>query len=260
MGLKRMFKKYLPVRALMAAFVLLLCVHVSEAQVFDIPYEGEAPTRTLLLQAQKAQAIVILFPGGQGMIRLAKDGTAKSTHTFVRSQNEWAQYGIHSVLVDSPNNLGNTRGNFRDTADHLGRVEAVIKFYKEKFNLHAWIFGHSMGSSTVSFFSNKSKEYRNQVAGGIIAGTLQEVGIDDENDIPLLAIHHKYDGCRSTPSFASERIIKNRLKEFPTRKSKLVLIEGGDDIGDPCQSAGYHGFAQKEPDFIKEAATFILGR
>lgn len=255
-----MFKKYMPMRVFITVFVLFLCIHKSEAQVFDIPFEGEAPSRTFLIQAPKAQAIVILFPGGPGMIRLAKDGTAKSTHTFIRSQQEWSQFGIHSVLVDSPNNLGNTRGNFRDTKDHLGRVETVIKFYKEKFNLPVWIFGHSMGSSTVSFFSNKSKQYRDQIVGGIIAGTLQEVGIDDENNIPLLAIHHRYDGCRSTPPYASERIIKNRLKDFPDRKSKLVLIEGGEDIGDPCQSAGYHGFAQREADFIKEAASFILGR
>lgn len=242
------------------AFTLVLCMNTSQAQIFDVPFESETPSRTLLIPAQKAQAIVVLFPGGAGMIRLSNDGSAYSTHTFVRSQKEWAQYGIHAVLVDSPNNLGNTKANFRDTRDHLGRVEAVIKFYKEKFNMPVWIFGHSMGSSTVSLFSNKSKQYRDQIAGGIIAGTLQEVSIEDENDLPLLAIHHRYDGCRSTPSYASERIIKNRLKNFPERKSKLIFIEGGEDIGDPCQSAGYHGFAQKESDFIKEAAAFILGR
>lgn len=260
MGLTDIIKRYMRIHQLLLVLVLSLCINVTSAQVFDVPFNGEVPSRTFLMPAQKAQAIVILFPGGPGMIRLSSDGTAKSTHTFVRSQNEWVQYGIHSVLVDSPNNLGNTRGNFRDTKDHLGRVESVVKFYKEKLNLPVWIFGHSMGSSTVSFFSNKSKQYRDQLTGGIIAGTLQEVEINDENDLPLLAIHHRYDGCRSTPSFASEKIIKNRLKDFPNRKSKLVFIEGGEDIGDPCQSAGYHGFAQKEADLIKEAASFILGR
>lgn len=260
MGRMNKLIKCMPVHLFITAVTLMLCMNSSQAQIFDVPFESETPSRTLFIPAQKARAIVVLFPGGPGMIRLSKDGTAKSTHTFVRSQSEWAQYGIHAVLVDSPNNLGNTRGNFRDTKDHLGRVEAVIHFYKEKYNLPVWIFGHSMGSSTVSFFSNKSKQYRDQIAGGIIAGTLQEVSIEDENDLPLLAIHHKYDGCRSTPSFASERIIKNRLKDFPARNSKLVLIEGGEDIGDPCQSAGYHGFAQKEVEFIKEAAGFILAR
>ena len=240
--------------------LLVLFIGSAHAQVFDVPFGSESPSRTLLKEAPQAKAIVILFPGGQGVIGLSLDGRARSTHTFIRSQNEWAQYGIHSVLVDSPNQLGNTRGNFRDTKDHLGRVEAVIKFYKAKFNLPIWIFGHSMGSSTVSFFSNKSPEYRKQIAGGIIAGTLQEVNIQDENDLPLMAIHHRYDGCRSTPSFASERIIKNRLQDFPQRISKIVLIEGGDDVGDPCQSAGYHGFNQKEADFIKVAAMFMLGK
>ena len=34
------------------------------AQVFDVPYKDDAPSRTLLVPTQKPKAVVLLFIGG----------------------------------------------------------------------------------------------------------------------------------------------------------------------------------------------------
>jgi len=228
----------------------------SIAQVFDIPHQEEAPTRTLLIETLKPRALVLLFPGGGGMAGIFDNGSVKSKHTFIRSIDLWAQYGIDAVLVDTPYDLGDQkRGNLRSRKDHLTRVDEVVNLYKAKLKLPIWIFGHSMGSSTATYYANEIDQTKNNLAGIIIAGTIRTASLDDEVILPVLAIHHQNDACSGSPVNASNRIIDGRS---PKLVSKLELIEGGISEGDVCQSFAYHGFNQTEAEFVKRAANFIL--
>lgn len=225
------------------------------AQVFDVPYKDDPPTRTLLVPAPKARAVVLLFPGGGGMLRLQDDGSSTNFHTFVRSKNLWAQYGIDAVLVDTPYDLGGGMRNSRSIRDHQQRILNVVRYYKEKLNLPIWIFGHSMGTVSVSEFANGGKDQAALISGVIVAGTFRSASIDLDVTMPVQAIHHVDDGCANTPFSASERIIKNRSSKSP---SQFVAMEGGVSVGDVCGSKAYHGFNEKEPEFVNVAAQFIL--
>jgi len=56
----------------------VICISsVAYSQVFDVPYKEDAPTRTLLLPVQNAKAVVLLFPGGPGVLNLQDDGSTK---------------------------------------------------------------------------------------------------------------------------------------------------------------------------------------
>ncbi|MBU3631118.1 alpha/beta hydrolase [Polynucleobacter sp. AP-Melu-500A-A1] len=228
----------------------------SIAQVFDIPHQEEAPTRTLLIETVKPRALVLLFPGGGGMAGIFDNGSIKSKHTFIRSMDMWAQYGIDAVLVDTPYDLGDQkRGNLRSRKDHLTRVDEVVNFYKAKLKLPIWIFGHSMGSSTATYYANEIDQTKKNLTGIIIAGTIRTASLDDDVTLPVLAIHHQNDACSGTPVNASARIIDSRSLKLV---SKLELIEGGISEGDVCQSFAYHGFNETEAEFVKRAANFIL--
>lgn len=224
------------------------------AQVFDIPHADEAPTRTLLIQAAKPRTLVLLFPGGGGIVGIFDNGSMRSRHTFIRSMGMWEQYDITAVVVDTPYDLGDLRrGDRRDRQDHLSRVDEVINFYKQKFNLPVWIFGHSMGTSTATYFVNSNKT--KALAGIVIAGTVRTASVNNDVTLPVLAIHHINDQCSGTPLSASENIIAGRPKNAA---SKLEIIEGGITEGGVCDSFAYHGFNQTEPELIKRAAQFIL--
>ena len=224
------------------------------SQVIDIPHLDEAPTRTLLVTVPNPRAVVLLFPGGGGMPVIFDNGSVRSMHTFVRSMNLWTQYQINAVLVDSPYDLGDLkRGDRRDRADHLARVGEVIEFYRKKFNLPVWLFGHSMGTSTATYFANQVKN--NALSGIIIAGTVRTASLSDDVKFPVLAIHHANDECASTPVTASQNIISSRPKNTV---SQMEIIEGGISEGNVCDSFAYHGFNQTEPEFIGRAAQFIL--
>jgi dienelactone hydrolase len=238
------------------AICLCFAAVTAQSQVLDVPHQQDLPTRTLLVPTSNAKAVVLLFAGGGGMLRLKDDGSTKNQHTFVRSVSLWSQYQIDAVLVDTPYDLGDLkRGNKRDTTDHLARVGEVIEFYKKKLNLPVWIFGHSMGSSTVAYFANQNNDSSKLLAGIIIAGTVRTASLSDDVKFPVLAIHHVNDQCISTPPSASESIISSRPKNTISR---LEMIEGGISEGNVCDSFAYHGFNQTEPEFIKRAAQFIL--
>ena len=145
--------------------------------------------------------------------------------------------------------------NSRSIRDHQQRILNVVTYYKEKLNLPVWIFGHSMGTVSVTEFVNGGKEKEKLLAGVIVAGTYRAASVDSDVVVPVLAIHHLDDGCGSTPLASSERIIEGRSKKLT---SQFIQIEGGTSEGDVCGSRAYHGFNQKESEFIKAAAQFIL--
>jgi hypothetical protein len=225
------------------------------SQVFDVPYRNDPPTRTLLTPVKNAKAVVLLFPGGGGVLNLQDDGSTTNGHTFVRSRTLWAQYGIDSVLVDTPYDLGAGMRNSRSIRDHQQRILNVVNYYRDKFNLPVWIFGHSMGTVSVTEFVNGGIEKEKLIAGVIVAGTYRSATVDSDVRVPVLAIHHVDDGCATTPLVSSERIIEGRPKQSI---AQFIQIDGGISEGDVCGSRAYHGFNQKEPEFIKAAAQFIL--
>jgi hypothetical protein len=228
------------------------------AQVFDVPHPEESPTRTLLIPVAKPKALVLLFPGGGGMLRLKSDGSTRNRHTFVRSVDQWAQYQIDAVLVDTPYDLGDLRrGNLRERQDHMDRVGEVVQYYKNKTKLPIWIFGHSMGTSTASYFASQFSERSKLLSGIIIAGTIRTASLDDGVSIPVLGIHHQDDACAGTPVSATQKIIEGRPTKYV---SKLEIIEGGMTEGNVCEAFAYHGFNQTESEFVKRAAQFILSQ
>ncbi len=239
-------------------FIFLLgitCSTLASAQIFDVPYKDDAPTRTQFIPAQNAKAVVLLFPGGGGMLRLSDDGSTNNFHTFVRSKNLWAQYGIDAVLIDTPYDLGSGRSHSRSIRDHQQRILRVVRYYQDKLHLPIWIFGHSMGTVSVTEFVNGGKDQEKLISGVIVAGTYRSASIDADVSVPVLAIHHAEDGCANTPFSTSESIIKNRPNQSA---AQFVSMEGGVSEGDVCGSKAYHGFNQIEAALIKAAAQFIL--
>jgi pimeloyl-ACP methyl ester carboxylesterase len=237
--------------------VALLTQANAVAQVIEVASRpGAVPTKTLLVPASNAKATVLLFPGGGGMLNLRPDGSTASAHTFVRSIDLWQQYGINAVLVDSPDELGNTRSHSRLSRDHQARIAEVVTFYQDRFRHPIWLFGHSMGTTSVTGYANLQKGKPAGIEGIILAGTNNTATLDRDVILPTLAIHHRNDGCRFDPVRNSESIVGSRQKSVRT---KLALMDGGSSAGDPCGAQSFHGFLGLEKELIEVAANFILG-
>lgn len=239
------------------ALILIFISSIGRAdEVVDIPSVHGIPTRVLISHTQAAKATVLLYIGGGGLLRIPEDGRINHIHTFVRSFRFWRDYEVQAVLIDSPIDLGNARlGHRRGSKDHLDRVSEVIRYFNSKSSRPIWIFGHSMGTSTVAAFLNSEKPEVFHLRGYIVAGTHKGESIPASIKLPALGIHHKREACPSTPIWASEDIIKSRTSDTPRA---MVLLDGGSDEGDRCQAMAYHGFNGIERELIKTAAEFIL--
>lgn len=145
-----------------------LCTAVN-AQVIEVPNSGNSPTKTMLIHTEHPKALVILLIGGNGKVGLFDNGSARSNHTFVRSQSLWAQYGVDAVLVDSTDDLA-IKGGGRITDDYQNRLLSVVTYYKNKFDVPVWLFGHSNGTVSVTEFVNRLGE-SGIISGFIVAGT-----------------------------------------------------------------------------------------
>ena len=239
---------------LLSGLLCILSVAVSARDVIDVPSKLESPTRTLQFETADHKATVLLFIGGYGQLKLTDGGQTESGHTFVRSVELWASHGINAVLVDSPFDLGNARAHKRNSEDHLTRVSEVISFYKKQ-GQPVWIFGHSMGTSTVAALMTSGRPEIGYLSGYIVAGTLTGESIPSSITLPALGIHHKRDGCIKTPVSATEAILNSRSEDTV---KKVVLLDGGQERGNPCFAQSYHGFLGIENEFIDSAAKFIL--
>lgn len=224
--------------------------------VIDIPSKGGPSTRTLYFGVPNAKATVLLFIGGDGQLKLTDDGRSGSRHTFVRSIERWASHGINAVLVDSPFDLGNAKkGHKRNSENHLTRVSEVISYYQGRQERSIWIFGHSMGTSTVAALLNSALPEVRKLRGYVVAGTLVGESIPVTVKLPALGIHHERDGCVKTPVGASKAIIDSRSGDTV---KELVLLTGGQERGNPCFAQSHHGFLGIEDEFIDSAAKFII--
>jgi hypothetical protein len=238
------------------SFLLLLLstwFYSANAEVIDIPFENQSATRTLLVSVPNPKAVVILLIGGNGKAVIFNNGSARSEHTFFRSQSLWAQYSINAVIIDSSDDLS-TKGGARLTDQYQKRLLSVVNFYKDKFQVPVWLFGHSNGTISVTEFVNRFGN-KKVIAGFIVAGTAETAILKDDSDIPALAMHHIKDACSVTPISASENVIKSRLKGT---RAEFTTIDGGVSTGNICWPFSYHGFNQKEDELVQKAATFIL--
>jgi hypothetical protein len=243
-------------KSLLYIFLFGMNVIVHAAEVIDIASNQGAPTRTLLAPTPNPKATVLLFIGGDGQLRLTDNGQTTHGHTFVRSIDYWASHQINAVLIDSPFSLGSAKREIkRGRNNHLARVAEVTAYYAKETRTPLWIFGHSLGTSTVAAFLSSGKPEVELLRGYVVAGTHQSESVPISVKLPVLGIHHQKDGCEVTPLQASESIINSRSPDTPR---SMVLMSGGEEKGHRCLSLSHHGFNGIEKQFIDTAASFIL--
>ncbi len=229
----------------MIRFILgVVCISLSCAgrasEVVDIPSVHGVPTRALIAPAPATRATVLLFIGGGGLLKITESGRTDHIHTFVRSFGMWRDHGVQAVLIDSPFDLRYAmRGHRRASKEHLDRVAEVIRHFHAKSSQPLWIFGHSMGTSTVAAFLSSERPEIASLRGYIVAGTHRGESIPASIKLPALGIHHRREACPSTPIAATESILNARTPDTP---KAMVILDGGDDKGERWQAVASHGF------------------
>jgi pimeloyl-ACP methyl ester carboxylesterase len=145
-----------------ALWLVMLAASGAWAQVIQVEptnkgfFASPLPTTTFLFEAADARGTLIFIPGGEGRVGMRPGMTANhgyfSAYHFnvmLRSLAELSGGARFNVVIfDSPVDLHNAQhwSGARTTAEHLSRVEDVIRHYRAQLGKPVWLMGHSLGS------------------------------------------------------------------------------------------------------------------
>ena len=227
-------------------------------------------TQSYLLEAPSGEAVqgsAILFPGGEGAIRLRNEGGRIKfgpNNFVVRTRGDFVRQGIVAAVIDAPSDQSSGMSDaFRSGTDHVRDIEAVIQDLNKRFpSVPVFLVGTSRGTvsaayvgralgSTVAGVVLTSSVYLQ--AGGARAGKPGLSGFDFASiSTRLLLVHHRDDGCFATPYSEAQRL----ATRFP-----LISVKGGKPAtSGPCEPMSEHGFFGKEPETVDAITKWMLGK
>jgi dienelactone hydrolase len=255
-------------KAAVAALLMMLATAgsaVAASGTIDLPASGGAKQRVLYLQPDNPGAALIMFPGGDGSVKLSSDGTFGAGGNFlVRTRERWVQQGMAVAIPDVPTNRSNLF-NYRTSADYAGDVEKIVAYVRTQTKAPIWLVGTSQGTNAAA--GAASRLTHGEIAGVVLTSTLTRQGnkpnlketVFEANlaaiNVPVLILSHSGDKCDITPPGDAERV-KAALKSSP--KVEVVLVSGGLPPKSPaCEARAEHGFFGIEPEVVTRIAGWI---
>jgi hypothetical protein len=137
--------------AILLAFAATSSVGVAFGQttpashiVSDVPVVS-GTERVLFLGGQQARAIVVLLPGGNGIVGLDNGGGIHQLggNFLVRTLGQWIAQGFAVVLPDAPN--GTSLTGQRHLPVYADAISKAIDFGRSHAALPVWLIGTKRG-------------------------------------------------------------------------------------------------------------------
>ena len=224
--------------------------------------------RFLYLSAASPKAVAILFTGGNGYVGIGADGSlAVGGNFLVRSRTQFVERGVAVAIVDPPSDRLRPPylAGFRQTAQHVADIAAVIAWLRNETSLPVWLIGTSRGTQSAAFVATQLPSSASAGADGLVLTSTILVGANAQDRavpqlglariaIPVLVVHHRQDACPLCP-FADAAPLMRALTGSP--RKELVPVDGGSTAGDPCEARAYHGFTGIESSVVHTIADWI---
>jgi hypothetical protein len=215
--------------------------------VSDVPVAG-GTERVLFLGGQQARGIVVLLPGGDGIIGLDSGGGIHQLggNFLVRTLGQWVAQGFAVVLPDAPN--GTSLTGQRHLPAYADAISRAIDFGRSRAALPVWLIGTSAGTTAAV---NGAAHLGSKVSGAVLTssvtrrpGTSGETIFDAEPGavaVPVLVVSNEYDTCPDTPPGDAPMVL-SALTRSP--RKELVMVTSGQTTkrSDPCQGLSPHGY------------------
>jgi dienelactone hydrolase len=259
---------------LFSCFIAVICNSQSVIaqvleKVVDIDTRPGVTQRFLYMMPENAKAAVILFPGGHGGLQISQDGNLGwgKGNFLVRTRQEFAERGLSVVVIDAPSDRQSPPflGGFRQKAEHVEDMKAVIAWLRKQNNVSVWLVGTSRGTQSAAFVATQLGVKDGGPDGIVLTSTILS---DDKSRpvpamplgsiaVPVLVVHHEMDGCKHCLYKDIPQLIR-KLEGAP--RKELITVTGGQDRGDPCEAFAYHGFNGIEKAVIAKIADWIVAK
>ena len=249
--------------------LLLLCVATvvsAQERVIDVATRG-VKQRFLLNEVKDARAVVVLFTGGDGGLRIGDDGSLGQGrgNFLVRSRQLFAEQGYSVAVVDAPSDRQQRPflAGFRQTAEHTEDVRQVIQWLRQNIKLPVWLIGTSRGTQSVGAIAVRLAGTPDSPDGIVLTSSILQGNEAsrplpamalEKLSLPVLVVHHEQDACRYC-LYSDVPALMEKLRPLPVKA--LQTWRGGQDRGDPCEALAYHGYNGLEKDVVSGITNWI---
>jgi hypothetical protein len=181
----------------------------------------------------KPRGSIILMPGGNGSLGITANGeiTQLRGNQLVRTRNSYAAAGYATLTLDAWGSPASAVKHMQGIA----RPVVVVATSRGATRIHSAL---PAGPDGLVITSGMLDHFQSN------AGSPASLP-------PTLIIHHRKDSCRVTLPALVDPFIA-----WSAGKARAVWLDGGRDEGDPCQAAGYHGFAGLDGQVVSRVTSF----
>jgi hypothetical protein len=236
-------------------------------QLVTVPTRDTSISYLLVQNGRDAKAIAVSFVGGQGMIDLAKRARENrlrfgpGANFLIRARNDLTGDDIVNAIVDAPADRlpAGLSDLDRLGADHARDIDAVIDDLDRRYpGAPVFLVGTSRGAISAAAVGASLGP---RVHGVVLTSTVTVAdrmgpalsGFDYSTiKAPVLVVHHRDDGCRSSPYSGAQAL---------SRRFPLVTVSGGDPPqSGPCEPQSPHGYLGRDAETMGAIRNFMLGR
>ena len=222
----------------------------------------------LFLKPDNPKAAVVLFPGGNGYLKLNDYGEPRRKGFLVRSREYFADRDIMVAVFNPPSGMKNLRRPYRMSEKHGQDIQAVVEHLKKTASVPVWLIGLSRGTFSAANGAIRLKKLLN---GIILASTVTksresyEIYATHPNGVmnmelgnimvPVLVVANKADNCACCPASNAEML----SKAFTGAPKTAVKIFDGEEEKklDNCRLMSQHQFSGFEEKVVDAIADFI---
>lgn len=244
----------------------VLPAHAQSQTVVEIPSRGQQIT-AILIAPQNPIGSVVLLAGGHGKLDVSPEGRIGwgSGNQLVRTRANYARAGFAVLVPDIAPDLKTPTGvvrGYRYGARHGRDLGALVQYMR---GIKAPVVSVATSRGAVSAGAALAHAAGQGRPDAMVLTAPMLVSIRDDQphfvlaagtparaQLPLLVIGHKKDACRWTAVSTFER-----FKRWHGGKIEVVVLDGPEGIGDPCEARSAHGFSGIDAEVVATVTQWI---
>jgi hypothetical protein len=266
------FAGNIPMRLPLSALIFVcaaVSAHAQTERVIEIPSRG-VKIRALLTEPANPVGSVVLLAGGHGVLAISPEGKIGwgAGNQVIRTRAAYVRAGFATVVPDAAPDMGTPaapKSGYRYSAPHGADIAAVVAHMRAIKGPVALV-GTSRGavSAGIALLQASGPGRPDMVV--LTAPMLMTFGDQPSfqkslgnnpvrAQLPFLVVGHKKDGCKYTSPASIEQ-----FQKWHGGKIDVVMLDGPEGKGDPCEAQSAHGFAGIDGEVVAAVTGWIKGR
>lgn len=240
--------------------IAMLPAGAAEPVVTELTLEDGGMQRLLYAAPENPRAILLMLPGGNGMVEFGPDGGFRrmGEALLLRTLPLWQAQGFAIAVLTPPN--GMSLLGYRHTTGYAAAIGRAVDDLKDRAGLQVWLVGSSQGAIAAV---GAAARIGPKVAGIVVMSSVTgrsgagETLFDSEPDrvaVPVLIVANKGDACPASPPDDAPKIAEALSQ---ASRKEILYLESTMMKGQPCGVEAPHGYFGIEQETVGRVAEWI---